>query len=559
MRLAIALLAIASYPAAAQPISINGSHIGRGLQQQPIGKGAISGSVVNEVTHEPMKKARVLLNGPVGLNAVTDDAGHFAFKLLPPGPYNLQVLDDHLSAQRPRIATASRSNVTLAADEQKSGVALSLVPGTAISGRLADEEGMPLPNCNVSALQFNFNQGKKTLGSRNTSNTNEKGEYRIADLASGNYLIFARCHQTIPLPHAFIRRNSGIETPTLSYTPQFYPGTPDVHAASKLAAAGGTELSGIDFRLSPGGGVTLRGKIGSTDPEAANGNIQVMLEPRDPFQRGIGMIGARYNRQSGEFRVDHVGPGSYNVVANTFFSEGKRYYANIPIEIGSSQPEPLQLMLAPALTLTGVLTQEGESNVPLQSAMVHLNSTERFHPGIQPNTTIQKDGTFTLNGIVPGRWLLMIGGAPGYIKSISLNNRESTSQVFEIPEGAAGPIKVVLSTAMAQIEGTVSGLPSEPAQLSGILWRMQEGLVTPGQPLTINPQGKFSTSHLQPGKYVVCAVGAEPWILLQNPATMDALKSRCETVDLSTAASTSVQLRFIPNKDLETLLASLDN
>jgi hypothetical protein len=271
------------------------------------------------------------------------------------------------------------------------------------------------------------------------------------------------------------------------------------------------------------------------------------------------MTSARFNRQTGEFRFDRVGPGSYDIIANNFV-EGRLYYARVPIEIGSAPPDPLVVMLAPAMTLTGTITQEGDSNVPLERGRVSLSPMENYFGGPQPNSPIQKDGTFSLTGVVPGRWLLTSGG-PGYIKSVSMNNRESASPVLDISEGAAGPLKVVLSSVMAQVDGTVSGIPPDSGQVFGFLWRVQDGpsLGTSGQTFGVDPQGKFTHNYLQPGKYVVCAVGVEPWTLMQNPAIMDALKSRCEPVELSPAGRTSVQVRFIPTKDLETILASLEN
>ena len=559
MRLAIALIAIAAYPAAAQFLSTHGRPLGEGPQQQISGKGAISGNVVNKVTHEPMKNVQVSVRGPVNLIAVTNDAGQFAFKLMPPGDYVLQIQNQSLTPQRPRFSALLPVSVTLAANELRSGVLLSQMPDASISGRLADDEGLPLRKCDVSAIQLDLGQEpSKTIGSLISAYTNEKGEYRIANLAAGNYLIFAKCGQAIPLPHAFLRRNSGVETPMTSYAPQFYPGTPDLHAATKLAAVGGSELSGIDFRLSLNGGITLRGKVGFANPDGAYSIIQLTLESRDPMQRSLGMKAVRLNMQSGEFWVDHVTPGSYNVVANTF-GETNRSYAVVPIEIGTTQPEPLVVMLTPAMTLRGAITQEGDTQVLLASNLLKLTPLNRFYPGTRPSSPIQKDGTFSFSGVLPGRWLLEFSGAPGFIKSISFNNRQSNSQIIEITEGALGPINIVVSTATAQIECTVTGIPSEVRSVFGILWPVQEGLSSSQRSFAVDPQGKFAPLGLPPGKYVACAVGFDPWLLIENSTVMNALKSRCETLDLAAASHTSVEIKFIPTKDLEIILAGLDN
>jgi hypothetical protein len=573
MKLLIVCLAMSMSSAMAQIIFTGGgdrfSRSGRMQQpmqqsmQQPTGNGSISGNVQNEVTHEPAKKVQVSLNGSVNLTAATDDAGHFAFKQLPPGTYALNASGPNISPPRPRMGPSARPNITLAADEQKSGVSLSVIPAAAISGRLTDEEGAPLSNCNVTTMQFDYNQGPKTLSSRNGANSNEKGEYRITNLMAGSYFLFARCHQTIPLPHAFIRRNSGMEAPTMSYAPQFYPGTLDFNAATKLTATGGSELSGMDFRLSPGGTVSVRGKVGSLDPESLKGNVQVRLEPRDPLRRGWVNMPGRMNRQSGEFRIDSVTPGSYDIVANTF-GEGNIYYAKVPIEVGSNQPEPIDVMLAPAVTLTGTVAVEGEMKVPLETMRVQLVPTDgnRFLGGPPPNSPVQKDSTFTLKGVIPGRWAIFVHGPPGYVKSVTVNNRETASQFVDIPAGGGGQMKVVLSSIFAKVDGTVSGIQSNSGQVSGLIWRVQEHMdqMSIGQIFTASPEGRFSIGNLAPGQHVACALAtAEPWMLMQNGAVKNALKSKCETIEVSAQGNNNLQLRLIPAQDLETIVASVEN
>ena len=55
-------------------------------QSRPTGKSSIEGTAVDSITGQPIRKAAVQLSGSrIGLNAVTDTAGHFAFRLLPAG------------------------------------------------------------------------------------------------------------------------------------------------------------------------------------------------------------------------------------------------------------------------------------------------------------------------------------------------------------------------------------------------------------------------------------------------------------------------------------------
>jgi len=117
-----------------------------------------------------------------------------------------------------------------------------------------------------------------------TASTNDKGEYRIASLVPGKYFVMARCQLTVPLPHSFIRRGSDVEIPSQSYAPLFYPGAPDLSGGARVVAAAGAEVTGIDSRMSPAVGVTVRGHVTAAGPQALPGNLQFVLEPRDPVR-----------------------------------------------------------------------------------------------------------------------------------------------------------------------------------------------------------------------------------------------------------------------------------
>src|SRR5205807_9034322 len=134
-------------------------------------------------------------------------------------------------------------------------------------------------------------------------------------------------------------------------------------------------------------------KIGSIAGEDLGNNFQIRLESRDPLRRGLFQSDMRFNRQSGEFRLLNVIPGSYDILARATASDGRQFYARVPMEIGTAQPEPVEVMLQPAMTLTGTIAMEGEQKVALESLRVILNSLEPHLGWPQPSAQVQKDGT----------------------------------------------------------------------------------------------------------------------------------------------------------------------
>ena len=377
MKHTILLLGIALSDAAAQPSGVIGPRIPADRQMR-VGQALIEGRVVNELTREPVKKAQVSLNGPTNRTAVTGASGDFAFKQLPAGQYQLQVTANGFSARRPGLGLP-RLSITVSADEHKSDVVFSLVPGAAIAGRVVDEDGTPMANCGISTMQWDNTQGTRRLRSSAGASSNDKGEYRIAPLVPDKYYVLARCHLTVPLPHPFIRRGTDVEIPSQGYAPLFYPGALDVSGAARVVAAAGAEITGIDFRMSPASGVTVRGHIAATGSPALPGNLQLVLEPQDPLRRQWLSTGAGFDRQSGKFSFRQVLPGSYEITA-TASLDSAFYHARVPINIGSVSPEPLEVQLEPAVTLSGMISLDGVGKAPFENMRVMLNHMDRQFP-----------------------------------------------------------------------------------------------------------------------------------------------------------------------------------
>ena len=528
--------------------------------QPPTGTGSIEGSVINELTREPVKKASVMLNGIVSLTAVTDASGHFAFKQLPAGQYSLQSNASNFPPPRSRPGGTLQRQINLTADEQKSGITLSLIPGASIRGLVTDEEGSPMQNCNARAMQFTYQQGVHKLTGLGAANTDDRGEYRITDLSAGKYYILVRCPRELPLPHAFVPRGPGLDLPSQAYAPVFYPGTTELPGAARVTAAAGTDVSGIDFRMLPAAGVTLRGHV-SADTESTTGNVQVMLEPQDPVRREWLQFGARFDRRSGSFQFRNVPPGSYEIVAIAR-GEGSPREARVSIAVGSTPPESLELALAAAPGMSGELRIDGDEKPALENIRVMLNPIDRQLYGPPPNTQLQKDGSFTFPGVPPGHWRVFVSGAPGFVKTATLNEQEISPYNFNVAGGAPATLKIVMSTKWAQIEGSVLDVPNEGAQPWGILWpvegeRQQAGLE---RNFNMDRGGAFHLMNIQPGHYHACAVAMnEPWALLQNYALLMTMASRCPPIDVPEGGHLSSQIPFIAADDLARLENTIEN
>jgi hypothetical protein len=521
-------------------------------QGQATGKASIEGSVLDAITREPVKKASVAINGPVGLSAVTDASGHFAFRQLPAGRYNIFASNEKYPSAQGAFNPDQQLSVSVAAEEQKQDVTLSLTPGASVRGRIVDEEGNPMSGCNVAAMQFRETGMGRTLQASANSQSDEKGEYRVSNIPRGKYYLQARCFKTVPLPHAFVRRTSSVDVPRLTYTPVFYPGAPDLTSAAKVQTLPGADVSGIDFRMAPARGVTIRGHVGAPSDR----NIQLTLSPKDPVGREMRRQGARVNSSTGEFQIPNVPAGSYDLVAITL-DEGHSYFAKVSVEVSEAPLDPIDLTLAPAPSLSGSMSVESDLKVPINNVHLMMFPLEGLPlMGSPPQADVQNDGSFAINSVMPGHWRLNVNGAPGYVKSVRQGDQEVSPWDLEIGP-AGGQLKIIIGTKWPQVVAALAAPSAGSEPVSALLWAAS-GDPQSFRNIMLTSQGPSRVS-VPPGKYYACAIAAvQPWALMQNSALRKALEGRCATVEATEEADANVQLPLIPADDLKQLLEKIE-
>ncbi|MDP8983407.1 MAG: carboxypeptidase-like regulatory domain-containing protein [Acidobacteriota bacterium] len=517
--------------------------------QPQTGKASIEGTVIDAGTREPVKKASVMLMGRFSLNAITDASGHFAFRQLPAGQYSIQAQSEKYPPAQPGGEGGHFLAVPLAADEQKRDVNLTLTPGAAIRGRLVDDEGSPMPGCSVTAMQFREVDAGRTLQGANWGTSDGIGEYLISRVRPGKYYIMAHCYRAVTLPHAFIRRSDAMDAPVLTYAPQFYPGAPDPAGATRVEAQANANISGIDFRMPPATGVTVRGHAGPPPPDQ---NLQIELQPKDVPRREWQQQIARVNGSTGQFRFPNVTPGLYELTAMGT-GDGHSYFGRVQIEVGATPLDPIKVELSAAPSISGSISIEGNVKVPITNLVIRMDPLEAI-VGDPSEAAVQSDGTYTFKSIVPGHWRLSVSNAPGYLKSVMRGDQEVSGEDLEIgPAGAL--LKIVIGTNLASMNVGFSAPPAEPGQYSAMVWR-EHGY----RDLRVLGQQGPTTIGVPPGKYHVCGVtgGQQSFALMQNHALLRALESVCETVEVGEGGSASVQMRLVTSQELTKMAAKLE-
>lgn len=181
---------------------------------QATGKGVVEGTVVNAITQQPVKRAQVMLQGSANLTATTDASGHFMFKDLPAGSFMLQANANGYGGfrSRHRSSAGPAQQVKLEADTKVSDITIALTPNSSIAGHIVDEDGVALAGCNAMLMQYQERQGTRRLEQNNGAQSDDNGDYKLANVQAGKYFVMSRCFQSLLAAARFCRTRTGCES-----------------------------------------------------------------------------------------------------------------------------------------------------------------------------------------------------------------------------------------------------------------------------------------------------------------------------------------------------------
>ena len=160
-----------------------------------------------------------------------------------------------------------RAPVTVEVGPKTDPITLSLAPESVIYGRLLDSNEQPIESVSVRLLRAVSRNGKVRWESRGYANSDEDGAFRFPNLQPGTYYLSAGPEVS--------RTNSMFtepEKPRSGWPGLYYPGVPDLSAASPIRVSAGQKVeanlsmnrvplhsvAGMVSGFLPGQGVTLQ-------------------------------------------------------------------------------------------------------------------------------------------------------------------------------------------------------------------------------------------------------------------------------------------------------------
>jgi hypothetical protein len=209
----------------------------------------IAGSVRDASTAEPIAGATVTISGPgwsPARSGQTDVAGRFAITTTATGFVSVRASKAGftMAAYQQRSPTGKMQVLDLGSRDASNSIVLRLWRHAVMSGVVRDESGEPLVGVPVIALQDAWIVATRRFVpvlSRRVV-TDDRGEYRMTDLHSGEYVI------AVPGPDVQLRAQAPA-TADEPYPTVYYPAAATAAEALRVSLRAGEVRSGVDLTV----------------------------------------------------------------------------------------------------------------------------------------------------------------------------------------------------------------------------------------------------------------------------------------------------------------------
>jgi Carboxypeptidase regulatory-like domain len=503
------------------------------------GSASIKGRVVDGTTKAPLSGARVRLIGSSPRGPVlTDDAGAFVFDRLPEGTYSFVIeRNGYRSTSWPDASRWIRRRVTpitLAAADNVEGVTLAIERGGVVAGKVMSARGEPISGAQVSLA------GVAPPTFTRNGTTNDLGDYRVADLPPGRYVL-----------HAHLRgmTNDPSDTPLSGPLPTYYPGTLVRSEARELVVGRGGQVTEADLRLVEGRLSLLDVTVTHTDGRPADSAMLSFSSLAEPsmqgFGRGIRNGVGRLELPPGEYTLQAQAPSALQPMKDRIVYD-LAGMARVRLTAGAR--EAVTVVVGMNAIASGRIVFEGDRPPPTAVAgdrvPIFASNGQTCRYG---SPTVASDWSFRIDGLsgtcrsvqtapLTARWVL---------KSVILEGREVLDDdVWFEPGRQYENVRIVMTDRRSQVRVRVSeanGMPTGeyaavafPVQRER--WRIAERYIRAAAPLPPSFLGMPDPSGtggepgrslrfigLPPGDYYLIAVDDIEHHATRDPAVLEKL------------------------------------
>ncbi len=475
----------------------------------------------------------------------SDAAGRWVFQRVPAG----QVL---VGAARVGFSAAVTGDagppVTLriAAGSRIENVVVTAWRGGAISGTLTDEFGdpasgaviavspaRPRPEVSPGAIYIVGRPDGRATG------TDARGRYRLTGLPPGEYFV-----SVVPEDPTMAKTEVHFTDPAgqdriLAPVSVFYPGAATASQASKVTVTEGGESVAVDVTLRPMLMTQIFVTATASRPVGEIRLQQIQLDDALPmFERTTQMTGSSVTLDAR--------PGRYRLLASAEVASNAdtvvRLWASADVDTDPSIPAAVNMHLEPGANMGGRVLFEGtESNRQGSGArltpMIPLPALPTRTSSSDGNATFEPaTGIFSIEGILPGRYVIQAGGGRWTLKAAMIGGRDVLDEPMEIrPGDEIENVRLTVTDRITELSGKVG----DAAQSTSLEWVLvfpvdkKHWWAGSSRFRSVRPDydGAYTIRGLPPGTYVV-AVVSDPAVLM-DPAKLAALAASGTRVTLA--------------------------
>jgi protocatechuate 3,4-dioxygenase beta subunit len=518
------------------------------MDARPAPAGRITGRVLAADSGRPVRRALVRATAPElpgGRAVFTDDSGAFDLAALPAGRYAVSASKIGFVplAYGQRRPLQPGTPFQLAEAQHLRGVDFRLPRGSAIAGRIVDEDGEPLPGAVVRVMRYQYAQGARQLAPAGSGQTDDKGQYRVWGLNPGDYYVsaiarnvnmFGRGRGAVGPAFAPGGRDAragtgpvgGPVTPDdgsdeVGYAPTFYPGVASASDARAVTVGLGAEALDIDFGILLVRTSDVSGHVVNADGTPASaGSVNLVAEGGAGRTAPGQGYGGRV-RGDGVFSIAGVPPGRYTLRARR---EGRAApaFGTLPITVtGIGDVTDVVVTLAAGAMLAGSVSLQATQSAEVPDLGQFRISAPPADPGGfggGGNVRADAEGRFALENVPGGlRWIRAQAPRGWMLKSALVDGREVLDEPLDVRAGQRiSGITLVFTDRLSEINGTISGEQGTPVTELTVVafstdpgfWRQESRHIGTARP---DQTGTFQLRGLPPGEYFVAAVDpAEP-------------------------------------------------
>ncbi len=510
----------------------------------------VEGRVVFAATGEPIRKAHVSLGSTnednFELVATTDEAGHFRFVEVGPGSYKLLAdKGGFLPGTYGQVEHEDpESLLKVSAGDQVRNIVLRVFPASAISGRILDSDGDPIPGHEVVLWIRRSRKKNAQIQTTNQTTTDHDGQYRFGGLLPGTYYVSSDPANDNS-PAASIRQvfvdSSGKPTNLHDYR-TFFPSSLSLDAAQSLHLLSGQERSGVDIHELRGPLLSVAGKVSEAPQPISDYRVSASVDVGMGWTAEDGRLSV-----DGSFLIANLPPGKHRLTLLRQGTSGLQTVGSTQMELTSQNITGVMITKFEPATVRVRVTMEDDPK-PLTMGSVFLESIAKGgNPHVSQYEFAPQDGTYVVNHVSPGKYKVgFTNVSQCFLKSVRSDGHELDPRSIEVAGGANIDLVLTYSKNVGAITGDVD-VPDDRPKKHVHIFVLQEDESHEHTPWRVEADQSlhFSIENRPPGKYIAFAAEDGDWNLWEESNFIRVIRSEGTEIDLHEKEHATLRLKLI--------------